>query len=724
MAAQMADPPPEGGGEEEEMVTENGAHDLGDEEEKGRRKGHMKTSSISERERKIGHRRVNEAGQVSYKKVETNALMGSIQLGIHDSVGGLAKYPERDLLMQDFMSVETSQFPSKGGHQTPGHPYSDFTFRTYAPVAFRYFRDLFGIPPDDFMISICNENLRELSNPGASGSIFYLTRDDEFILKTVSMKEAEFLQKLMPGYYMNLQQNPRTLLPKFFGMFTYQANQKNIRLVVMNNLLPSGVKMHLKFDLKGSTYKRKASKHEKEKKSPTFKDLDYLELLPEGLLLEPETYTALISTMRRDCRVLESFKIMDYSLLLGIHNLDRAAREREEEEKSAISNNEKAKSVSQQKAKLVAHSTAMESIQATSDPVDIPHELQGGMPARNHKGERILIFVGIIDILQSYRLSKKLEHTFKAIIHDGDTVSVHRPDFYAKRFMNFMSTKIFKKIPSLDLPEVKGSHRKFRTVVASLIGMKGAQRLPLPSEALKHSPSKKTKALKVKGGQVSGQSSGSGTSPPEKISQLGTEDSLATAASCSLASMTSPPSSEDTAANSNSLLSPPLAELEAPPSCILPAVLRDRPGGRKGAPPPIPPRSPRRPGSAPRGPFPSATPRPDVVPDSWSTHQPQIDASLPDVRLEPRAFDSSHSRSTLDTPSKLSMRGTPTPTWTEGTPSYTDSTYSGDALPDTPARSLDLDFSGAGIVGSSQVDAGVEKLDPLDDKEPYHETEM
>ena len=91
----MADPPPEGGGEEEEMVMENGAHDLGDEEEKGRRKGHMKTSSISERERKIGHRRVNEAGQVSYKKVETNALMGSIQLGIHDSVGGLAKYPER-----------------------------------------------------------------------------------------------------------------------------------------------------------------------------------------------------------------------------------------------------------------------------------------------------------------------------------------------------------------------------------------------------------------------------------------------------------------------------------------------------------------------------------------------------------------------------------------------------------------------------------------------------
>ena len=108
-------------------------------------------------------------------------------------------------------------------------------------------------------MSICSEAMRELSNPGASGSIFYLTQDDEFILKTVSMKEAEFLQKLMPGYYMNLQQNKNTTLPKFFGMFCYQCNQKNIRLIVMNNLLPSKIKMHLKFDLKGSTCNRKVS---------------------------------------------------------------------------------------------------------------------------------------------------------------------------------------------------------------------------------------------------------------------------------------------------------------------------------------------------------------------------------------------------------------------------------------------------------------------------------
>ena len=43
----------------------------------------------------------------------------------------------------------------------------------------------------------------------------------------------------------------------------------------MNNLLPSSLHYHWKFDLKGSTYKRRASPAELEKKSPTFKDLDF-----------------------------------------------------------------------------------------------------------------------------------------------------------------------------------------------------------------------------------------------------------------------------------------------------------------------------------------------------------------------------------------------------------------------------------------------------------------
>ena len=41
---------------------------------------------------------------------------------------------------------------SEGSTLTPAHHYSDFRFKAYAPIAFRYFRELFGIQPDDFLV--------------------------------------------------------------------------------------------------------------------------------------------------------------------------------------------------------------------------------------------------------------------------------------------------------------------------------------------------------------------------------------------------------------------------------------------------------------------------------------------------------------------------------------------------------------------------------------------
>lgn len=71
----------------------------------------------------------------------------------------------------------------------------------------------------------------------------------------------------------------------------------------MNNLLPKSIRGSEKYDLKGSTYKRKASKHEIAKSSPTFKDLDFKDRHTDGILLEADTYDALMKTVKRDCRV-------------------------------------------------------------------------------------------------------------------------------------------------------------------------------------------------------------------------------------------------------------------------------------------------------------------------------------------------------------------------------------------------------------------------------------
>uniref|UniRef100_A0A8C4UWR7 Phosphatidylinositol-4-phosphate 5-kinase type 1 gamma n=1 Tax=Falco tinnunculus TaxID=100819 RepID=A0A8C4UWR7_FALTI len=425
--------------------------------------------------KKIGHRGVDASGETTYKKTTSSTLKGAIQLGIGYTVGNLSSKPERDVLMQDFYVVESIFFPSEGSNLTPAHHYADFRFKTYAPVAFRYFRELFGIRPDDYLYSLCNEPLIELSNPGASGSLFYVTSDDEFIIKTVMHKEAEFLQKLLPGYYMNLNQNPRTLLPKFYGLYCVQSGGKNIRVVVMNNILPRVVKMHLKFDLKGSTYKRRASKKEKEKSSPTYKDLDFIQDMPEGLMLDADTFSALVKTLQRDCLVLESFKIMDYSLLLGVHNIDQQERERQSE--GAHSTSDEKRPVGQK----ALYSTAMESIQggaARGESIDTD-DTMGGIPAVNGKGERLLLHVGIIDILQSYRFIKKLEHTWKALVHDGDTVSVHRPSFYAERFFKFMTNTVFRKNSSLkSSPSKKGRSALLAVKTAGPTAAFSASQLP------------------------------------------------------------------------------------------------------------------------------------------------------------------------------------------------------------------------------------------------------
>uniref|UniRef100_A0A2K5QZJ2 Phosphatidylinositol-4-phosphate 5-kinase type 1 alpha n=1 Tax=Cebus imitator TaxID=2715852 RepID=A0A2K5QZJ2_CEBIM len=391
--------------------------------------------------KKIGHRGVDSSGETTYKKTTSSALKGAIQLGITHTVGSLSTKPERDVLMQDFYVVESIFFPSEGSNLTPAHHYNDFRFKTYAPVAFRYFRELFGIRPDDYLVSFwisgpCDASIRGIF----SRSGFYLGKNSKLF---------SYLCLLLCS--QNLNQNPRTLLPKFYGLYCVQAGGKNIRIVVMNNLLPRSVKMHIKYDLKGSTYKRRASQKEREKPLPTFKDLDFLQDIPDGLFLDADMYNALCKTLQRDCLVLQSFKIMDYSLLMSIHNIDHAQRE------PLSSETQYSVDTRRPAPQKALYSTAMESIQgeARRGGTMETDDHMGGIPARNSKGERLLLYIGIIDILQSYRFVKKLEHSWKALVHDGDTVSVHRPGFYAERFQRFMCNTVFKKIPfHLGRPDV------------------------------------------------------------------------------------------------------------------------------------------------------------------------------------------------------------------------------------------------------------------------------
>lgn len=50
----------------------------------------------------------------------------------------------------------------------------------------------------------------------------------------------------------------------------------------------------------------------------------------------------------------------------------------------------------------------------------------------------MILYFGIIDILQDYDINKKLEHAYKSLQVDPASISVIDPKLYSKRFWDFI----------------------------------------------------------------------------------------------------------------------------------------------------------------------------------------------------------------------------------------------------------------------------------------------
>jgi 1-phosphatidylinositol-4-phosphate 5-kinase len=205
---------------------------------------------------------------------------------------------------------------------TPSAKY-DFKFKDYAPWVFRHLRSKFKLDPADYLMSLTSKYiLSELGSPGKSGSFFYFSRDYKYIIKTIHHAEHKFLRKILKEYYSHVEQNPNTLLSQFYGLHRVKIPYgRKIHFVVMNNLFPPHRDIHATYDLKGSTVGREFHKKEGEDTvRVTLKDMNWLHdkrTLPFG----PEKRKLFIEQMERDVRLLQRLKIMDYSMLVGIHDL-------------------------------------------------------------------------------------------------------------------------------------------------------------------------------------------------------------------------------------------------------------------------------------------------------------------------------------------------------------------------------------------------------------------
>ena len=205
----------------------------------------------------------------------------------------------------------------------------DFKFKDYAPWVFRHLRALFHLDPADYLVSLTGKYiLSELGSPGKSGSFFYFSRDYKYIIKTIHHSEHKFLRKILKDYYEHVTENPNTLLSQFYGLHRVKIPYgKKIHFVVMNNLFPPHRDIHHTYDLKGSTIGRDY-REEDLAKNPraTLKDLNWLRR-HERLELGLEKKRRFLDQLHKDVRLLQRLQIMDYSLLIGVHDVQKGNEE-------------------------------------------------------------------------------------------------------------------------------------------------------------------------------------------------------------------------------------------------------------------------------------------------------------------------------------------------------------------------------------------------------------
>ncbi|KAL1875945.1 hypothetical protein VTK73DRAFT_9656 [Phialemonium thermophilum] len=315
--------------------------------------------------------------------------------------------------------------------------------------------------------------LSELGSPGKSGSFFYFSRDYKYIIKTIHHGEHKFLRKMLKDYYQHVVENPNTLLSQFYGLHRVKMPYgKKIHFVIMNNLFPPHRDIHQTFDLKGSTFGRDFKEEDLEKNPrATLKDLNWLRR-HKHLELGIEKKRLFLEQLRKDVKLLQRLEIMDYSLLIGIHDVQRGNEENlrdktlqvfnpggnntEEFDPSSVLMRTPSKLENMRKARELRQMIKAERpVPLGQSSSRMPDELEnnqskqgfifyqddGGFRATHEDNTPAdeIYYLGVIDCLTHYGIVKKIEHFWKGLSHDRSQISALPPDQYGDRFINFIS---------------------------------------------------------------------------------------------------------------------------------------------------------------------------------------------------------------------------------------------------------------------------------------------
>ncbi|XP_061903788.1 phosphatidylinositol 5-phosphate 4-kinase type-2 gamma-like isoform X3 [Entelurus aequoreus] len=385
----------------------------------------------------LAHKSKTKMKHFVQQKVEVfrarDSVSSVLAWGVSHSTNDLSQVPAPVMLLPDDFRASTKAKVSNHLFNKENLP-GLFKFKEYCPQVFRNLRERFGIEDQDYQVSLARS--RPLKDQeGQRESLLLTSHDRTLVVKEISSEEVAEMHNILSEYHQHVVTcHGSTLLPQFLAMYRVTVESDDTYLLVMRNMFSHRLHVHRKYDLKV-------------KELPTFKDVDFMNNM-QKIYVSDEQKESIMDKLSRDIEFLARMRIMDYSLLLGIHDVQRAEKEEEAMGTESSGAEEEPDEIVSAVAPMSSTSPEgiagyMSSFKAMGpgefDPYVDVYAVESAVGAP----QREVYFMGLIDVLTQYDTKKKAAHAAKAVKHGaGADISTVHPEQYAKRLREFI-TKIF-----------------------------------------------------------------------------------------------------------------------------------------------------------------------------------------------------------------------------------------------------------------------------------------
>ena len=314
----------------------------------------------------------------------------------------------------------------------------------YAPKCFYYLRHLEKIDIDEMIESFLPKNNSQgiKHSAGKSGSFFISTDDNKYMIKTLKPDELELIKHAFLEEYINyIKKNPTSLLCRLYGMYNIILGQGDeILIIVMRNVIGDFKENTIvKFDLKGSTYKRKAN-FDIDNNNNVMKDLDFNQF-EKGIMLSLSSIKKLRDNTTKDSKFLRKLDLMDYSLFLVKLTLSKEEAEdtfgdniTEKQNKDFI------QIISEKDINKYRKVKRKVTYRGEGNIHDVTHYRQYLFPSLNQGTAYI---ISIIDYFQIFNFFKYVESSIKTSFFQAKKKKIHScvdPITYSNRFIKYINS--------------------------------------------------------------------------------------------------------------------------------------------------------------------------------------------------------------------------------------------------------------------------------------------